>query len=343
MSLIRHKSFTAFQAQFRQRHGHLRDPHVRALAWLLTAPNLFDPLAPRWHGAIAILDGSVDGVHCDAWLAALDADPSALHAAVEARPTARLGRYAEKLLEFYLQWHGRLYAANIQIRAGAKATIGEFDYLLHDTGATNNANDSAGAALIHWEFATKFYLLESQRSTPQADCFVGPNLADTLGAKMTKIMDRQLQLSRHPAAEAYLPLPVSHAQALVKGWLFYRESAVDLPAAMGVAADHCRGFWCTAGELADDPQYDNATYAILPRLQWLAPAQLPMASTLTPDRLQSALAASFAIDPAPVLIAVMEPSMDKENEAGGGGAVEVSRGFIVPDNWRALAAERVGV
>jgi hypothetical protein len=331
MSLILHKSFTAFQTQFHRRHGHLRDAHVRALAWLLTAPNLFDPLAPRWHGAIADLEGMADGMDVDAWLRVLDDDPSALHALVDARPTARLGRYAEKLLAFYLEFHRRLFATNLQVRAGANATIGEFDYLLHHT-------DADGAALIHWEFATKFYLLESQRSTPEAECFVGPNLADTLGAKMSKIMDRQLKLSHHPAAAAYLPLPVSHARALVKGWLFYRDAGVVLSPAMGVANDHCRGFWCNAEELAADSEYGTARYVILPRLQWLAPTQLPTASTLTSARLRMALAASFACDPAPVLIAVMAPSADAD-----GMMLEASRGFIVPDNWRALAAERVTI
>jgi hypothetical protein len=322
MSLIRHKSFTAFQTQFHRSQGHLRDPHVRALAWLLTAPNLLDPLAARWHGAIAVLDDT----DSRAWLAALDADPAALHALVDAQPTARLGRYAEKLLGFYLQQSGRLFAANIQIRAGANDTIGEFDYLLRDP---------AGNALIHWEFATKFYLLESQRSAPQVECFVGPNLADTLGAKMDKIMDRQLRLSHHPAAREYLPMPVAHAQALIKGWLFYRDPTVVLPPVLGVAADHCRGFWCTRGELeayaADDEA--DAAYAILPRLRWLAPARLAAEETLSFDGLQAALLALWAIDLAPVLIAVVQRHGDI--------ALESSRGFVVPDDWRELAAERV--
>ena len=328
MPLIRNNAFTAFQTQFHRRHGHLRNPHVRALAWLLTAPNLFDAASPRWRGAIATLDFAADGVDIDAWLLALDTDPSALLALVEARPTARLGRYAEKLLAFYLQAHERLFATNLQVRAGANATIGEFDYLLHD----------GGGALIHWEFATKFYLLESPRGAPQADCFVGPNLADTLCAKMSKIMDRQLQLSRHPAAAAYLPMPVSHARALVKGWLFYREADVALPSAMGVASDHCRGFWCTSDELAADTDHAGVRYIILPRLQWLAPTQAPAALTLTPAHLQTALAASFASDTAPVLIAVMQ-------ESGGepGTAVEISRGFIVPNEWRALAAQKAAM
>ena len=335
MSLIRHKTFTAFHTQFHQRHGHLRDVHVRALAWLLTAPNLLDATAARWHGAIVLLND----YNSDAWLTALDADPADLHAAVDARRTARLGLYAEKLLGFYLRQNGRLFATNIQVRAGANATIGEFDYLLFDPN---------GAALMHWEFATKFYLLESQRgllSGAQADCFVGPNLADTLGAKMGKIMDRQLQLSRHPAAQPHLPMPVSQAQALVKGWLFYRDPAVLVPAAMGVAPDHCRGFWCTGSELAADVAAERSSneadvvFAILPRLQWLAPAALPMASTLSSAQLQIALAASFATDPAPLLIAVIK-RQDGQRESAEIG-LECSRGFVVPDDWHAAAEKRV--
>ncbi|MEO8598457.1 MAG: DUF1853 domain-containing protein, partial [bacterium] len=30
------------QAGFHQRWGHLHDPHVRALAWLLSAPDMLD-------------------------------------------------------------------------------------------------------------------------------------------------------------------------------------------------------------------------------------------------------------------------------------------------------------
>jgi hypothetical protein len=340
MSLIRHKSLTAYQAQFHRRYGHLRDAHVRALAWILTAPNVFDAAAPRWHGAIATLDEA----RCDDWLAALDTEPSALRALVDTKPTARLGRYAEKLLEFYLRQQHRLYAANIQIRAAANATIGEFDFLLYGHVGREGADGASDGrvhrdrdALIHWEFATKFYLLESTQGSPRVDSFVGPNLADTLGAKMSKIMDRQLQLSLHPAAQAYLPLPVSNAQALVKGWLFYREAGVVLPAAMGVAADHCRGFWCTASELAADPLYNDARYSVLPRLSWLAPTQLPVQMTLSPDDLQDALARSFDADPAPVLIVVMGVADET------GMAEEISRGFIVPDRWRAMAAQRITV
>ena len=36
----------SYQAGFERRWGHLRRPHVRALAWLLDAPDLLDPALP---------------------------------------------------------------------------------------------------------------------------------------------------------------------------------------------------------------------------------------------------------------------------------------------------------
>src|SRR5450830_1129387 len=211
------------QARFHQRWGGLRDPHVRALTWLLDAPDLLDAEAPRWAGRIAAL-GPISDMDVT-WLHALDSNPRALYMQVNAQPSARLGRYAEKLLTFYLLQTGRLIAHNVQVRDGPNHTIGEFDFLVRDP-------DAQHAGAVHWEFATKFYLLESHQEQMQAEAFVGPNLADSLGAKMDKIMQQQLMLSAHPAAAQYLPEPVTQALALVKGWLFYRDGAVggaDMP------------------------------------------------------------------------------------------------------------------
>src|SRR5690606_30524607 len=112
-----------------------------------------------------------------------------------------------------------------------------------------------------------------------ADYFVGPNLADTLGAKMHKIFDHQLLLSSHPAAQAVLPQSVAQAQALVKGWLFYRDGDGDewAPHAYGTSPSHCRGFWCALSEMENR---SGDRYVILPRLQWLAPARLPWQETM---------------------------------------------------------------
>src|SRR5450830_1194449 len=315
-------SLQSSQARFHQRWGGLRDPHVRALAWLLDAPDLLDAAAPRWAGRIAAL-GAISEMDIT-WLHALDTNPRALYMQVNAQPSARLGRYAEKLLTFYLQQTGRLIAHNVQVRNGPNDTIGEFDFLVHDA-------QHSGA--VHWEFATKFYLLESHQAQMRADAFVGPNLADSLGAKMDKIMQQQLKLAEHPAAAQYLPQAVTQAQALVKGWLFYRDAVAatkPLPSGLGIAAEHCRGFWCALSAL-DLSAAEH--YLVLPRLEWLAPARAALAKALSADQLRQAISLCFAEALAPVMIAVC----DRDGEF----VLERSRGFIVPDDWQEKAAQRV--
>lgn len=309
-----------FQERFHERWQRLIDPHVRALAWLIDAPGLLDSDAPQWQGRIARLgDGADAGDAARAWLHGLERAPAALHAHLALQPSGRLGRYAEKLMTFYLQHLGVLAAHNVQVRSAANQTLGEFDFLVW-----------RGDELLHWEFATKFYLLEegSAGEQPQADYFVGPNLADSLGAKMDKIFSRQLALSSHPAAQPLLPQPVAAAEALVKGWLFYPDGDYPLLPALGVCASHCRGFWCSFADLPAAPRY-----AVLPRLSWLGPALLSLADTLERDQLESRVAAHFETDSMPVMVALLR--MD------GQQALEVDRGFIVPDGWRQRAEERV--
>jgi hypothetical protein len=313
------KPIVSYQTQFHRRWNHLNDQHVRALAWLLDAPDLLNPHAPQWQGQIATLTANA-GREAESWLTALDQAPAALHAYLDIRPFTRLGRYAEKLMAFYFQHRGTLVAHGVQVQAGKKDTIGEFDFLLRD-----------GVTLVHWEFATKFYLLELTGAGQQADYFVGPNLADTLGAKMHKILNRQLSLAQHPAAQGYLPQPVASAQALIKGWLFYHEDDLLPAAALGLSDLHCRGFWCAMAELDELPEQ---RYVVLPRLSWLAPAKAATGHSLNKQSLQVLLEAHFAHDTMPLLVAIVEPQ--------GDFALEIRRGFIVPDDWRSRAGQRLG-
>ena len=183
---------------------------------------------------------------------------------------------------------------------------------------------------IHWEFATKFYLLQSRQ--PEMAGFIGPNLRDSLGAKMDKIMFQQLILSAHPAAAQYLLQSVTCAQALVRGWLFYdaAESVPVLPSELGIATEHCRGFWC---ELAALDLSLAEHYLILPRLEWLAPARAPMLAALTAGQFSVAVMALLEQTRAPVMIALCERDGDVVRE--------YQRAFIVPDDWREKAAHRV--
>jgi len=307
-----------FHAHFHRRWGHLNDPHVRTLAWLLDAPDLLDPAAPEWEGRVATLGPPAASTRD--WLAELDRAPEALHSFLGLQRFTRLGRYAENLLAYYLQHEGRLVAHGVQVRVNKGETVGEFDFLLDD-----------GGRLLHWEFATKLYLLETEGNGHQADYFVGPNLADTLGAKVRKIMERQLALSRHPAAQASLPRPVAGAQALVKGWLFYHGQASVRPG--GVSDCHCRGFWCTRDEFRDI----TGAQAVRPlqRLEWLAPVTMEQSGLADRAALDALLDTHFAEDGAPLMVALLAPQ--------DGMLVEVERGFVVSNDWRRRAAERVSI
>jgi hypothetical protein len=327
------------QERFNRRWPALRDPHVRALAWLLDSPDLMAADAPCWQGRIATLGPLPD--EATAWLNTLQEDPAlngALHAHLLRQPSGRLGRYAEQLLGFYLQWRGQLVAANLQVRdnGATRETLGEFDFLV------KRPDLASGGGLEHWEFATKFYLLEPAQlpadpAVMSADAFVGPNLADSLGRKMRKIMERQLSLSHHPAAAAVLPEPVVSAQALVKGWLFYRDGA-SAPLAAGIAADHCRGFWCDAAGLRarHGERAGCDFFLLLPRLEWLAPARADTERALRWPALLAELDARLAAEEAPVMVALCRVLPGAEAEV-----VEIERGFVVPDDWQRRAADSV--
>nr|WP_314541027.1 DUF1853 family protein [uncultured Massilia sp.] len=309
-----------YQAAFERRWGHLRRARVRALAWLLDAPDLLDVHDPHWEGRIATLGPMTpETAH---WLAAVDADPSRLDAVLGTRMITRLGLYAEKLMAFYFAEQGRLLAHGLQVRAARDDTVGEFDFLLDD------GRDGA----VHIEFATKFYLLQDGVHGDLAtnfDTFVGPNLADSLGRKMRKVFERQLQLGSHPAAQALLPRPVSLAQALVKGWLFYPLG--EYGEMRGIGAGHCRGFWCALDELET---LEADRFLVLPRLQWLPPFRAASATwMLDKAQLRAELDDHFAATDAPVLVALVDEQPDR--------IVEVERGFIVPNDWRARAGARL--
>ena len=311
----------SFQHRFHQRWPTLRHPHVRALAWLLDAPNLLDAAYARWQGKIASLPATAaDEIR--AWLLQLDDSPIELENFLGVHRFTRLGRYAENLLAWYFEHQGLLVAHGLQVRAGKEDTVGEFDFLLKQ-----------GDALVHWEFATKFYLLYSDdpalAAVQQADYFIGPNLADTLGRKIRKILDRQLLLGEHPAAQTLLPQALSGAQALVKGWLFYRRGEVPDLQKVGVSSQHCHGWWCTLQELGT---HISEAGAMIPRIAWMAPARLPLSEGLRLQELESALVGQFAADSMPVMVAVLERIGDEW--------IEMDRGFVVPDDWTQTAKQR---
>lgn len=306
-----------YQAQFHQQWGHLNDVHVRSLAWLLSSPDLLDQQSPVWQGAIVVPELPSQS-QLEPWLSKLDAYPEPLHQALRDAPTKRLGLYAETLLAFFLADSGELFAHGLQVNDDHARTIGEFDFLVKE-----------GAQLVHWELATKFYLfcsdaVSEQSGAPDLFNYLGPNLADTLGAKMKKIVQQQLRLSLHPAAKKLLPFPLLRSQALVKGWLFYRDIDIARAGAVvdGVSEQHCRGYIWTLRDLQEMSECEGV---ILARLTWLAPVQSRGDAVMEKQALLAQIKSHFSLSTAPVLLAI---TITRD-----GIAREVCRGMLVPDDW----------
>jgi hypothetical protein len=311
-----------FQNSFHQQWSHLRDKHVRALAWLLTSPDMLEKdTGVWWHqiGTLAIPD--YDKLR--KWLLDLDARPTALHQALNIHQFLRLGHYAEKLLAFYFSHEGLLYGHSMQVHNDRSETIGEFDYLLFAQGG-----------LLHIELATKFYLFHPNVSLKrQASVFdyVGPTLNDTLGAKMQKIMQRQLTLSQHEAAQKLVPQKIIAARALIKGWLFYRVTEHEQSSIHGIDPNHCMGFWWT---LAEFERLAIPYGLTLDRLQWMAPAQSGLDEVIDKGMLLETLNRHFLRDSTPVMVAIMKKNGDLMQE--------FCRGMVVPNDWpeKALQLKR---
>jgi hypothetical protein len=147
---------------------------------------------------------------------------------------------------------------------------------------------------------------------------------------MRKILERQLSLGQHPAAQALLTRPIDRAQALLRGWLFYRRGEEIPSQRLGIEKNHCRGWWCT---LAEIDTHLNTTCAILPRLAWLAPARMTDEEVLSRAQLQEQLRVQFQKDPMPVMVASLMRNEDVW--------LESDRGFIVPDDWQGKADKKL--
>lgn len=299
------------QAAFHRQWQHLHNPHVRALTWMLTAPGLLDTHHVSWDGKLA---GAVfsDAQVLPQWLTELDRDPGPLLDLLQRLPSRRLGLYAERLYEFYLTAHGLLVAHGLQVHNKGASTVGEFDFLLQ-----------AEAGLQHLELATKFYLYHADAAVvPDLYDYLGPNLADSLGAKLHKIMGQQLGLSWHPLAQQVLPGPVQSAQALILGWLFYRDEQANNHLIAGLAHNHCRGAIWTQAEV-QSLDFEHAL--LLDRLEWLAPAQSDKNGVQEKERILNSMQTYFATSSTPLMLALMQ-----ENH---GLMQEYRRGMVVPDDW----------
>lgn len=313
----------------------LRDPAVRDLAWLLLSADLLRPQLPV--GVLAeLFESSEDLRAASHFLRTLDASPEALHRDLAATRMTRLGRYAERLLGWFLQQGpaARLVAAGVQVRH-ARVTLGECDFLVQ----------TKEGARLHWELATKCYLhagLGADRARSNLTDYVGPNLKDRFDLKLAHVLKHQLPLSaRAEFAALGFPGPWT-PQMLIKGWLFYRYD-FQREAAAGDAVEldpsHHRGWWTTRAEWPRFAEQHASHWRALTRLEWLAPRR-----DGSVDKRPWLHGMSDAAEPPVAFVDSADLAEQTRDQQGpvmvgefahdaSGDWVERSRGFIVPDDW----------
>ncbi|MGL4574507.1 MAG: DUF1853 family protein [Burkholderiaceae bacterium] len=308
---------------------------IDALRWLLTSPPLLSEQAAAQYGSSAQIAQFSTGElqHINAWLDALAAQPQPLADwLAAARATVRghqpgvlrLGRLAERLLEFYLQ-HGpthQLIAANLPLRYEAQArqgidhtTRGEIDFLLHDTQGTP----------LHWELAVKYFLCHAQGGTANAQDFIGPDGAETLHTKLEKLFKRQL--AHVPPLQS--PTGSWQPQAFTRGWMFYRY-AQPIPSCSLLDPRHCKGRWLLFDELDALP---DSRYVLLDRQHWMPPVRgAQETQCMRGDALSQQLLHAWSQARGPHISALLIAQVDQQGD-------EEARYFVLPEKDGSLSAK----
>ncbi len=249
-----------------------KNPLVRALAWTIGAPTLFNPAQAEWRGGLA---DDAQGIRWLAealpWLRSIEASPSELERLLPPAQKRPLGKSFELLVGHWLAQRADIawVQSSLVVRRHGR-TIGEFDHFY----ATKEG------ALHSLELTVKFYL----RVAPErgANGYVGPMVFDFMAQKIARMTSHQMPLGdtedgqnaikalltrlRRPHEEkAFLPV---HAHAISRGILFDRFEA---PAPADVSPGYTRGSWCLADQVHAQPDAQAPVWKPLDSLQWLGP------------------------------------------------------------------------
>ncbi|MYM62464.1 DUF1853 family protein [Pseudomaricurvus sp. HS19] len=288
----------------------LQHPLVRDLAWCLMSPELMAPGT----GCDTFNTGQQDAIQ--ARLLELESNPPPLEHWMEQCHSRRLGLIFEHLWQFW--WRH------------CSADSGEwlFNMQLHQHGRTLGEADALcwqGEELLHTELAVKFYLgFEAGDGT--AAGWYGPEVKDRLDLKWHHLMERQLAPARLDSA----PLPAHwhfrrvRSALLSRGRLFYPmlQEHFQAPDPALLMPHHDRGFWLRCSELQQLPE---GHWQPLQRRQWLAPLRSSASGLLDKQQLIRVLQPQLTPDARPLQLARMQPENSEY--------FEVSRYFVVPDNW----------
>lgn len=293
-------------------------PAVRDLAWACFTPPLIYSSHLPCTESIGNCALTLTPTRRD-WLLKLDREPNALLAHLSRRHSTRLGLYFESLWQFFLQQDSavELLAHNLPVRDGNQ-TVGEFDciYYCHQRERP-----------VHLELAVKFYLHCSGASVAaeKPGAWLGPNAHDRLDLKLARLLEHQIQLSRHPSGVAALAaLGVSEPllEVELKGRLYRHIDTTPL-SPPGFNDSNRLHEWSRIDTLPAMAAKTDARYRPLQREQWLAPIAAAEEGLLGRDELCASYTAQSLARPTQFAVT---------NLAG----VEQKRLFLVPEGWPGL-------
>ncbi|SIT10476.1 DUF1853 family protein [Neptunomonas antarctica] len=250
-----------------------------------------------------------------------------------APPAYRLGLQFEDCIELLFKHSTRsqLLYRNLIIKYNRRV-IGELDCLYQNAAGDN----------VHLELAIKFYLLHPPFSG--LECFIGPGGRDRLDIKWQRLLQHQLPLSLLPETlntlnELGVKPPVKH-ELLLTGMLFYpyqNWTSLDVPF-LCVNPQHHRGWWLFQNQihLLSPEIKSQYSFFILPRWHWMG--GISHYETLQPLNYQT-LIEHVLMDDEPKMVVIIKKneewlaSQKKGHKEFQEEWQEVSRGFIVRNNW----------
>ncbi len=224
-----------------------------------------------------------------------------------------IGRYFERLIFLWLRTQESVseLECNLPIYEG-KRTVGELDLIFR-----------LGDTWFHWELAIKFYLGVGQLG--QAQNWHGPLGRDRLDIKLNRLLDHQLKLPETDAGQMLLAdrgIPGISSHMVLKGYLFHPLDAwlaKRFTVPKEISSGHANGFWAHVAELEKVVNLWPA-WTLLPKADWLAPAQC--AQAMPSAAFRTVIHSYFSTNSRPPMIAAIDDN-----------GHEIARGFLVPNDW----------
>lgn len=193
------------------------------------------------------------------WLKKLDQHPQKLTEFLQTKKHAKLGWYAEHLMEYFLTSYSdfKLWGSNIQLFDG-NVTTGEVDFIVENLQK---------GKLIQIELATKFYLSYTG-NVEQKSLFIGPNARDNFERKYLHLINNQL-LSKTPTEIKNITngRKIDYTVPWVKGVLFYPINQRKRPSHESwIAPNHLYGWYCHYSDLLES---NTQTLTVYKKMDWL--------------------------------------------------------------------------